>query len=203
MIPNETQSNKCIESVVDCTQQLNNQTNSDQNNKDEEFIDEDDYYRVGDYVDALDSDTGAWFEARVTKISSINSNEENKYYVIFERESIGSNIALGLQQIRPQSSTKIAFDDLREGQVVLANFNSDSNKERGYWYECRIDKKLNTNKTLYVSVYMADIALKRQKIRFIDEIYKIETNIKRSERSIDDEVLIQFGAKTKREFPFL
>ena len=187
------------ESVKLVNLETDNQTNDDQSIEDEIFIEEDEYYRVGDHIDALDSDTGAWFEATIATISSNKSGFVRKYYVNFEKESIGSNVALSLQQIRPQSTKLIAFDELKEGQVVLANFTTDDSQQRGYWYECRIDNKVLKDRALYGSICMADVMLDRQRIRLIDEIYAIETNLMRSERSPDHQKLIRFGPKAKRE----
>ena len=135
----------------------------------------------------------------IIRITSNCRTYEHKYYVDFEKQSIGSNIGLVLQQIRPQSSRLISYEDIREGEAVLVNFNNDSAQERGYWYESYVEKKLLTKRKLFASIHLADIVLKGQKIQFIHEMYKIETNVKITERSIEDELLIQFGAKPKRK----
>lgn len=194
---NNSESARC-----DCQSDSETEGRTDGKERDEEIlIAEDEYYRVGDYVDAVDSETGAWFEAKITRISKTanKSGFDHKYCVDFEKQSIGTNIALNLQQIRPQSSKLIAFEDLNEGQVVLANFSAESD-QRGYWYDCRIEKKSTKSRALYGSICMAGVVLERQRIRLIDEIYAIEANSVRSERSPEDEVLIRLGAKAKREF---
>ncbi|XP_054162429.1 E3 ubiquitin-protein ligase UHRF1-like, partial [Oppia nitens] len=162
-------------------------------------LESDDYYRVGEHVDALDSDTGAWFEATISKILSNSSTLEHRYCVNFYRQSLGTNIYLKLSYIRPQASVIISFDELRAGQRVLANFNADSPEERGYWYECRVEKKLTKPKRkLFSTIYVSDIVLKHQLIRYVNEIYQIESTVRIIERSPELENLIQCGTKTKR-----
>ncbi len=192
MLRCESDSNETTVTDSDSIVEKNNDSITETYNKDEVFIEEDEYYRVGDSVDALNTDMGAWFEAKLIKISS-NSSFEHKYYVDFEKHSIGTNVPLELHQIRPKSSVLISFDNIKEGDIVLANFNSNSTKERGYWYDCKIEKKFQFETKLLATIFMGEVTLKRQQIQFIDEIYKIETNIKRNMRSKDDEVLFQFS----------
>lgn len=164
-----------------------------------EFLEEDEYYCVGDFVDGLHPHVGAWFEAKIVRIAVDLQSLQHIYHVNFEKYSLGTDVPLELKHIRPQACIKISFDALFEGDLVLANFNNNSATERGYWHDCRIEKIIKEERKLYASVFMGDATLIKQRIKFIDEIYKIETNIKRDLRSQHDQQLIQFGSKSKRK----
>ncbi len=46
------------------------------------------------------------------------------------------------QYLRPRARTYLKFDEIQEGDVVMANYNSDEPLERGFWYDVRVLKKV-------------------------------------------------------------
>ena len=191
---------KCTKVVKELKEQVNG------NDKQEKFINEDEYYKVGDHVDGNHPETGAWFEGKIIKITS------NKlYYIKFSNINLGEDlIQMKITQFRPQSTTKISFENINENDLVLVNYNVEtkSSKELGYWYDLKVNKKLPNKKLLIGTLLIGDnndgtsarTLIKSTKIWRIDEIYKIETNKKRELRSTHDEMLVHFGAKNRRKF---
>ena len=39
------------------------------------------------------------------------------------------------RDIRPRAHTKIRYEDVKIGDVVMANYNIDEPQERGYWFD--------------------------------------------------------------------
>ncbi len=83
------------------------------------------YYCLGEHIDALDDDTGAWFPATIAAIIEDNDDNNNKnnshtYFVTFRKPSLGGRVPRRLSQIRPLSSKMLnIFNDLNPGQAVL------------------------------------------------------------------------------------
>ncbi|XP_050407733.2 E3 ubiquitin-protein ligase UHRF1-like [Patella vulgata] len=164
--------------------------------EDEEVGDiEGNIYKVGDIVDARDLSNGAWFEAKITKVTKDNSESATKaesdditdtnkrdesdgflYHVQYEGyEEVEQ---LKLKNVRPRCKNVIKFPNIEIGQNVMANYNCEDPTERGFWYDCLITgKKENKSKELLATVYAGvDLTpLEDCKLVFPNEVFSIES----------------------------
>lgn len=60
------------------------------------------------------------------------------------------------KDIRPRARHILKFEDVKEGQLIMANYNYDDPNGRGFWYDCLISRKRNTRTTkeLYATLYI-------------------------------------------------
>lgn len=217
--------------------------------------DSDDFFSVGDFVDALHPELGSWSEARIQRITCFHSHGSppsssgsparpsarpvsdpagsqdlaTRYYVKFLRSSLAHVIPVERKQIRQQSSSRIGFEEVHEGALVLANFDLGSGP--GYWYDCLITHKHEEERKLLATVFIggyspsiraatsvhevqtigctsaatANACVQDQRIRFPDELYLIEKSAQRRDRSPRSLRSLAQGALQLREsiFPLL
>ncbi|XP_072268962.1 E3 ubiquitin-protein ligase UHRF1-like [Pyxicephalus adspersus] len=135
-------------------------------------------YKPEQLVDARDLNMGAWFEAQVVKVTRKPASEEFIYHIRYEDYPENGVVQLTEKDVRPRARTKLKWEELVVGHVVMVNYNPDDPKEKGYWYDGEILKKRATRtiKEVYAKVLLGDAgdSLDNCKIRFVDEIYKIE-----------------------------
>lgn len=171
----------------------------------------DEFYSIGEFVDALHPDFGAWFEARVHRIVRPARAAKSIYYVRFIKSSLGELIPLGLSKIRPQSWRRLGFEEVSEGDTLLANFSlnqSDrrgAHDERGFWYDARVTRKDSRRKRLYATIFIGDTtSVKDQRLRFVNDpvpLYVIEPNVQRAQRGIDINEIIGKGSPRPSKSP--
>ncbi|XP_072010415.1 E3 ubiquitin-protein ligase UHRF1-like [Engystomops pustulosus] len=134
-------------------------------------------YKVKDLVDARDLHMGAWFEAEVVNVTQ-GTPDDVTYHIKYEDYPDQGVVQLIGKDVRPRARTKLSWDEIRPGQVVMVNYNPDEPKEKGYWYDAEILRKRDTRtiKELYAKVLLGDAgdSLDDCRIRYVDEIYKIE-----------------------------
>lgn len=183
------------------------------------------YYRVGDLVDGQDITHGAWFEGEIVRIvknpestntkagqssqTTSNNNLENLkddgllYLVKFKVSSDDEPMELKLACIRPRARTKLNIDDLKPGQRVMVNYNTDDIKERGYWYDLEISdiKSGRKVKHLIGTLYMGHENVREEdcKVVQLEDIYQVETHKLLTDRTDADEKLM----KTDTELRYL
>lgn len=168
------------------------------------------YYKVGDYVDAIEEASGSWFESQITHI-----------LVDISKEMYGENdLTFKVIHLRyKDEGSSVTFDDIRPlpkhlitelneeliGVKVMGNYNSEEPKERGYWHDMIIEKKYGRRLTteLTATVFMgkssSGTTLENCKIKFVKELYKIETCKPILQRSDDDENHISTKPETLRQ----
>lgn len=136
-------------------------------------------WKVNDFVDGKDVTMGAWFEAIVTKVD-LDENSEVRYHVVFDGYDENEIIPLTEKDIRPRARHKIPFSEIEKGMIVMANYNCDEPKERGFWYDVKITRKSGRSSSGKV---FGKILLSKDKsaaeeccIMFVDEIFKIESS---------------------------
>ncbi|MBN3319977.1 UHRF1 ligase, partial [Atractosteus spatula] len=150
------------------------------------------FYKINEFVDARDLNMGAWFEAQivnVTKEDRSSSERENKsdsktteeetvYHVRYEDYPENGVVKLSSKDVRPRARTVYQWHQLEVGMVVMVNYNPDEPKERGYWYDAKIQKKRETRtaREICAKILLGDAgdSLNDCKILFVNEIYKIE-----------------------------
>lgn len=104
-----------------------------------------DYYAIGDPIDCLDSRYGAWFEATVRKICTIDS--KLVYAVEWDLVENKQLFYANEESIRPRANKVIAEGSLKVGQKVMINHNLDRPSDIGFWYDFKIEKILSTSHT--------------------------------------------------------
>ncbi|XP_075401343.1 E3 ubiquitin-protein ligase UHRF1 isoform X2 [Tenrec ecaudatus] len=155
-------------------------------------------YKVNEYIDARDTNMGAWFEAQVVRVtrkgpsreepgSSASSSASSStpspaleddiiYHVKYEEYPENGVVQMTSRDVRSRARTVLPWEELEVGQVVMLNYNPDNPKERGFWYDAEILRKRETRtvRELYANVMLGDHAIDDCRIIFVNEIYKIE-----------------------------
>ncbi|XP_020756806.1 E3 ubiquitin-protein ligase UHRF1 isoform X1 [Odocoileus virginianus] len=145
-------------------------------------------YKVGEYVDARDTNMGAWFEAKVIRVtrkapahdqpSSSSSKPEDDiiYHVKYDDYPENGVVQMTSQNVRARARHTIKWEDLQVGQVVMVNYNPDLPKDRGFWYDAEILRKRETRtaRELHANVRIGGDSLNDCRIVFVDEVFKIE-----------------------------
>ncbi|XP_047126276.1 E3 ubiquitin-protein ligase UHRF1 isoform X1 [Hydra vulgaris] len=136
-------------------------------------------WKVSELIDGKDVTMGAWFEGKIEKIS-FDENNEVLYHVTFDGYDENELVPLSEINIRPRARTKVPFEELQPGMIVMANYNFDSPKERGFWYDVTVTKKINkrNSKEFIGTVQLSSdkTTLEECKCIFTDEIFKIESS---------------------------
>lgn len=104
-------------------------------------------------------------------------------------------IEVQLPEIRPHAFEILPINELKSGDHVLMNYNVDYPRERGYWYDTII-KTIKFSRKGYT--VLGDIVIGRQntmlnncQLIFLDDIYKIKLYQLLSERTQDDDYIMQ------------
>jgi len=153
---------------------------------------ESDLFEVGEKVDCRDEETGAWFEAKIERITvndSVRGSDGLAYQVMFEGyEEDMDAVKVKVAQLRPRAKTILKFVDLDLKQDIFVNYNIENPKERGFWYDARVTgwKCTSTNKSLVVTLQGPGRGeTKDCSIVFIDEVMKIEAPKKIASTVVD------------------
>ncbi|XP_015367414.1 PREDICTED: E3 ubiquitin-protein ligase UHRF1-like [Diuraphis noxia] len=175
---------------------------------DEDNSEESKYFKVGDYVDIKDYTYGSWFISKLIKIKKdngvVNKPNDPKSPVendglIYVAEILGCPeeppIEVQLQEIRPHAFDILPFEKLKKNDRVLMNYNVDYPQERGYWYDVLV-KEIKTNRRGRdvigdVSVGLDNAVLKNCHLMFLDDIYKVKPYQLLSERTPEDNKIMQ------------
>ncbi|NXF08169.1 UHRF1 ligase, partial [Smithornis capensis] len=153
-------------------------------------------YKINDLVDARDMAMGAWFEAKVVKVTrKIPSSdpadsctdaeqppavpeEDVIYHVKYDDYPENGVVQMSSSNVRARARTILKWHQLEVGQVVMVNYNPDEPKERGFWYDAEILQKRESKLTREISAKIllgeAGDSLNDCTITLVDEIYKIE-----------------------------
>ncbi|XP_077346932.1 E3 ubiquitin-protein ligase UHRF1-like [Lithobates pipiens] len=135
-------------------------------------------YKVEQLVDARDLSMGAWFEAVVVKVTRKPDSEDFLYHIRYEDYPENGVVQMAEKDVRPRARTKLPWEDLAVGQLVMVNYNPDEPKEKGYWYDAEIQRKRETRtvREVYAKVQLGAFSdvLDDCRIRFVNEIFKIE-----------------------------
>lgn len=139
-------------------------------------------YKIGDVVDAKDCAMGAWFESKVVGLS-LKDNVESTvlYHVQYEDYEEDELSKLCDKDVRPRASVILQWSQISVGQVVMANYNTDEPKERGFWYDVEITRKVEAltrnSKKIYAKLLLVEengnSVSQECQLLFIDEIFKI------------------------------
>uniref|UniRef100_A0A8C6NZA4 E3 ubiquitin-protein ligase UHRF n=1 Tax=Nothobranchius furzeri TaxID=105023 RepID=A0A8C6NZA4_NOTFU len=146
------------------------------------------FFKINELVDARDLNMGAWFEAQIVEVTKTpkeegadnkpDDEEEILYHVKYEDYPENGVIQLLAKDVRPRARTVFEWDQLEPGMTVMVNYNPDDPKERGFWYDAKIQRKRETRtiREVYAQILLGDAgdSLNDCRIMFVTEIYKIE-----------------------------
>ncbi|XP_044258582.1 E3 ubiquitin-protein ligase UHRF1-like [Tribolium madens] len=145
------------------------------------------YYENGDKIDVIDSDHGAWFEAKILNIfgpKGKQSTDESDLVFRIKMDRNGNTAAFDVtfSDIRPRAYYTYKESEIKPGLTVLANYNIENPTTRGYWYDFEIKAmtKKGIKGTLLVGTDHA--RLENCTIKFIDELLRIENPTLLNER---------------------
>lgn len=100
-----------------------------------------------------------------------------------------------LQHVRPHATEILPFAKLKSGERVLMNFNAEYPQERGYWYDVLVKEKKISRKSREVigdvTVGINNAVLNNRNLMFLDDIYKIKPYQLLSERTSQDDAIMQ------------
>ena len=63
-------------------------------------------------------------------------------------------VKLRAADIRPRARYRLQWDQLVVGNRVMVNYNSDFPKERGFWYDAVITRKVDRHRELYAKLVL-------------------------------------------------
>lgn len=104
-------------------------------------------------------------------------------------------VTVARADIRPRSSEIIPLQELKPGDTVLMNYNTEYPNQRGYWFDVQIEKVKITRKggevigEVHVGKDMA--VLSNCRLVFVDDIYKIKPCTLVAERTPEDDKILQ------------
>uniref|UniRef100_A0A8C9KKD4 RING-type E3 ubiquitin transferase n=1 Tax=Panthera tigris altaica TaxID=74533 RepID=A0A8C9KKD4_PANTA len=129
-------------------------------------------YKVNEYVDARDTNMGAWFEAQVVRVtrkvpsqdepcsstSSVTPEDDIIYHVKYDDYPENGVVQMSPRDVRARARTILQWQEIEVGQVVMLNYNPDNPKERGFWYDAEILRKRETRtaRELYANVRLGE-----------------------------------------------
>ncbi|CAG9782394.1 unnamed protein product [Diatraea saccharalis] len=109
------------------------------------------------------------------------------YKIQLDADEEDSNLYCKSKDIRPRARTVIDIKDLKEGQMVMVNHNTEEPLEKGHWYDFKVDeiKKLRTSYELLGTLYLGADAVPQNdtKVKVHDKIFAIEDVVPLTERT--------------------
>ncbi|KYB25736.1 E3 ubiquitin-protein ligase UHRF2 [Tribolium castaneum] len=139
------------------------------------------YYKIGDLVDVMYSEFGAWFEAKIIEIlvdqNNDNAEENLIFKVVMDRNEETAPITVTFNNVRPRAKYIYSFSELQNEMIVFVNYNIEEPTKRGYWYDFKITNINREKNTLEGNLIMG---LSREAVvhdcivKFVDEVMKIE-----------------------------
>ncbi|XP_066566665.1 E3 ubiquitin-protein ligase UHRF2 [Amia ocellicauda] len=105
--------------------------------------------------------------------------EDVTYHIKYDDYPENGVVEMCAGDVRPRARTLLKWDQLREGMVVMVNYNIEIPEERGFWFDAEITalKEVSrTNKEIRVKILLGgpDDVINDCKLLFLEEIYKIE-----------------------------
>ncbi|KAG8232384.1 hypothetical protein J437_LFUL012527 [Ladona fulva] len=165
------------------------------------------YFKAGDYVDVRSESNGAWFEGQIldilanvaceccgaevdTKRTEKEFGEDTKLqediiYVVTYDKCAEEFVETKLENIRPKARTICDITSLKEGSLVLVNYNLEEPNTRGQWYDFRVNRVTRSGKSVFgdILISSSNFNLKECRVKFVDEIMKIEERVPVKDRS--------------------
>ena len=70
------------------------------------------------------------------------SRDNVLYHVAYDSPNGCNQAVLRLYDVRPRAQYRLQWAQIAVGQKVMANYNPDNPKERGYWYDVELTRKV-------------------------------------------------------------
>nr|NP_001071846.1 UHRF2 protein [Ciona intestinalis]BAE06743.1 Ci-UHRF2 [Ciona intestinalis] len=134
-------------------------------------------YKINALIDAQDTDVGAWFEAKVVNVTK-GKTDGLDYHIKFDDYGDDGVKVVGEKLIRPRARKLLEWNEIEVTSKVMANYNMDHPKERGFWYDCVVLDKKNKRKKNELTVQLLlgeNRTLEPCNITFVEEVFVIET----------------------------
>ncbi|KAJ3646639.1 hypothetical protein Zmor_024217 [Zophobas morio] len=137
------------------------------------------YYKIGDLVDVVYKEIGAWFEAKIvsiyTEVTTSTDEEDLLFQVVMDRDEQTAPLNVNFHDIRPRAKYLYQLSELKPEMVVFVNYNINKPRETGYWYDFKIGE-INIKKCTLVGTLMlgGDLEDINCTVKFANEVMKIE-----------------------------
>uniref|UniRef100_A0A1Y1MRM4 RING-type E3 ubiquitin transferase n=1 Tax=Photinus pyralis TaxID=7054 RepID=A0A1Y1MRM4_PHOPY len=153
------------------------------------------YYRVGDAIDFLLEEYGAWFEGEICEIlkaESMDPSDKNlEPDIVFKVKHVSDQgtteeyHVMCFDEIKPRAYHNLNVPEIETGKIVLVNYNVENPTTRGYWYYFKV-KRVNRKDLQGTILVGRDAApLDKCTVRFLDEVLRIEEPVLLENRSDD------------------
>ncbi|XP_039212096.1 E3 ubiquitin-protein ligase UHRF2 isoform X1 [Crotalus tigris] len=132
-----------------------------------------------------------------TSYTDYMDTEDIIYHIKYDEYPESGIVEMTVRNLRPRARTILKWNELHVGDAVMVNYNVESPEERGFWFDAEITSLREisrTNKEAYAKIMLGlteDLEQPRKrrisifaggsedvindcKLRFIEEIYKIE-----------------------------
>ncbi|XP_032527455.2 E3 ubiquitin-protein ligase UHRF1-like [Danaus plexippus] len=124
------------------------------------------------------------------KVKTVKVTAENVLYKVqLDDDEEDSELFCKLKEIRPRARHEIDVKDLKPGQKVMINHNTDEPLEKGYWYDFKVDeiKKLRTSYEIVGTLYLGPDSVPQNdtKVKIHDKIFTIEEPVPLEKRTED------------------
>ncbi|XP_047544031.1 E3 ubiquitin-protein ligase UHRF1-like [Vanessa atalanta] len=144
-------------------------------------------------------------QTKEIKVEAVKITDDNILYKVqLNADEEDSDLYCQLKEIRPRARREINIKDLKPGQTVMLNHNTDDPLEKGYWYDFKVDevKKLRINYELVGTLYLGPDSIPQNdtKVRVHDKIFVLEQPVPVAERNNEYSKLIS-EAPEKRSQP--
>ena len=166
-------------------------------------INEDDYYSIGDHIDAFESESGSWIPATVTGFKQSEFNNQHLYLISYRKPSLGSNIPLPLQLIRPQSDQPLTFNDIYPTQSIFVLIDSN-------WYVAIVERTNRDNRSKSSGKILLGLVrgngsngsvLEQRSVCFRTcDFRRLESNVLKVDRDTEMELRLKNGAQISSKF---
>uniref|UniRef100_A0A8C6Y2P5 E3 ubiquitin-protein ligase UHRF n=1 Tax=Naja naja TaxID=35670 RepID=A0A8C6Y2P5_NAJNA len=114
-----------------------------------------------------------------TSYTDYMDTEDIIYRIKYDEYPESGIVEMNVHNLRPRARTILKWNELHVGDTVMVNYNVESPEERGFWFDAEITSLREisrTNKEAYAKILLGgpEDVINDCKLRFIEEIYKIE-----------------------------
>ncbi|KAM3845234.1 E3 ubiquitin-protein ligase UHRF2 isoform 2-T2 [Vipera latastei] len=114
-----------------------------------------------------------------TSYTDYMDTEDIIYHIKYDEYPESGIVEMTVRNLRPRARTILKWNELHVGDTVMVNYNVESPEERGFWFDAEITSLREisrTNKEAYAKIMLGgpEDVINDCKLRFIEEIYKIE-----------------------------
>ncbi|XP_034266255.1 E3 ubiquitin-protein ligase UHRF2 isoform X2 [Pantherophis guttatus] len=114
-----------------------------------------------------------------TSYTDYMDTEDIIYHIKYDEYPESGIVEMIVRNLRPRARTILKWNELHVGDKVMVNYNVESPEERGFWFDAEITSLREisrTNKEAYAKIMLGgpEDVINDCKLRFIEEIYKIE-----------------------------